>query len=115
MTKIYTQPYAERVKGSLASIVTDVVIDTVTIDARQMRTVCYTIAVAGNAVTWTVEAGNDASFSDAVQVQAPASVAAAGTSKFVDTAAAYGFYRVKIKDTVGGTHGTATVNGNAKG
>lgn len=121
MSKVYTQPYAERVTASLLSTNSDVVIDAVTIDARNMRTVCFTIAIdATNAVTWTVEAGNqyDATtkvMADAVQVQAPASVAASAASKFTDTAAAYGFYRVKIKATAGGSQGTATVYGNAKG
>lgn len=84
------------------------------IDARAFRSVSYTIAVTGNAVTWQVLGANAADYSDAVVVQAGASVPAGSNSSYSIQQAPFSFYRVQIQDTVGGTHGNATVNGTAK-
>lgn len=85
------------------------------IDARAWRSVAYTIAVATHDVTWQVLGANSADYSDAVVVQAGASVVAGANSSYAIAQAPFAFYRVQIEDTVGGTHGTATVNGVAKG
>jgi hypothetical protein len=83
-------------------------------DARPWTSIAYTIAVATQAVTWSVFGANAADYSDEQIVQAAASVAAAGTGTYVAALAPYAYYRVKIIDTVGGTHGTATVRGIVK-
>jgi hypothetical protein len=92
-----------------------VTVDGCDLDARAWKTVAYTISVATNAVTWQVMGANASDYSDAVVVQAGASVAAAAASSFVANPAPYAFYRVQVKDTSAGTHGSATVNGVAKG
>lgn len=84
------------------------------IDASAWRSVSYTITVITNSVNWQVLGANVSDYSDAVVVQASAAVAAAGVSSFSVTQAPFRFYRVQITDTVGGTHGTATLNGTAK-
>ena len=84
------------------------------IDARAFRSVSYTITVVTHDVTWEVLGANVSDFSDAVVVQAGASVVAGGSSSYSVQQAPFSFYRVQIEDTVGGTHGTATVNGTAK-
>ena len=98
-----------------ASVNTDAVVDGSEIDARPWSSLAYTIAVATNDVTWTVFGANSSDYSDEVAVNGPASVAAAAASSYAVDPAPYGHYRVKIKSTVGGAHGVATVAGLAKG
>lgn len=85
------------------------------IDARQWRTVCYNVAAAGNAVDWSVWGANASDYSDEVAVKAATKVNAGANDTYAASPAPYAYYRVKIIDDVGGTHGTATVNGIAKG
>ncbi len=85
------------------------------IDARAWKSVAYTIAVADNDVTWTVFGANAADYSDEIAVQAAAPVVAGATGNYAVAQAPYAYYRVKIRSTVGGAHGTATVRGIAKG
>jgi hypothetical protein len=98
-----------------ASTATYVTVAGTDMDARAWRSAAYTIAVATNDVTWQVLGANTSDYSDAVVVQAGASVVAGANSSYAANPAPYGFYRVQIKDTSGGTHGTATVSGMAKG
>lgn len=86
----------------------------VEIDATQYRTVCYTIAVATHDVDWSVFGANSADYSDEVAVLAATKVAAGANSSYSASPAPFRYYRVKIIDDVGGTHGTATVNGICK-
>jgi len=65
-------------------------------------------------VTWTVFGANTADYSDEVVVNAAANVAANAVSSYVVAQAPYAYYRVKIRSTVAGAHGTATVAGLAK-
>lgn len=84
------------------------------IDTGPWLTLAYTIAVITNAVTWEIYGANASDYSDEQIVQVGASVAAAATGTFTATQAPYRYYRVKIKSTVPGSHGTATVRGIAK-
>jgi hypothetical protein len=84
------------------------------IDATQLRTVCYTIAVATHDVDWSVFAANASDYSDEVAVLNATKVSAGGNGSYTASPAPYRYYRVKIIDDVGGTHGQATVNGIAK-
>ena len=85
------------------------------IDARPWRSVAYTISVATNAVTWAVFGANAADYADEIDVSTAASVASGAASSYAVAQAPYAYYRVKIKSTVGGAHGVATVSGIAKG
>jgi hypothetical protein len=84
------------------------------IDTGHWKSLAYTIAVATNSVDWTVFGANADDYSDEQVVQAEASVAAAATGTYAVAQAPYRYYRVKIKSTVPGDHGTATVRGIAK-
>jgi len=85
------------------------------IDARPWRSIAYTISVATNTVDWTVYGANLATFADKQVVQAEASVVAGATGTYAVAQAPYAYYCVWIHSNVGGAHGTATVNGIAKG
>lgn len=85
------------------------------IDALAWNSVSYTVTVADNSVTWTVFGANAADYSDEQVVSAAAPVAAGATGNYAVAQAPYAYYRVKIRSTVGGVHGTATVRGIAKG
>jgi hypothetical protein len=98
----------------VASTASTVVVAGSEIDARAWTSVSYTIAVATHDVTWSVFAANAADYSGEVAVLSPASVVAAATSSYAVALAPFSYYRVKIIDTVGASHGTATVYGIAK-
>lgn len=85
------------------------------IDARAWRSVAYTLQVITASVNWTVFGANESDYSDEVEVQAEAAVAANATGSFSDGEAPFGHYRAKIKSTVADTPGTATLRGLAKG
>lgn len=85
------------------------------IDARPWRSIAYTIAVITNDLKWTVYGANASDYSDEQEVQAEAVVAAAATGTYTVAQAPYAYYRAKIKANVGGSQGTATVRGIAKG
>jgi hypothetical protein len=93
---------------------TDVDVEAARFDAMQHRKVSFTVTVATNAVTWTVQRANLVDFSDASVAQAAASVAAAGVGTFTDVDASFRYYRVLIKATVGGSQGTASIAGVLK-
>jgi hypothetical protein len=97
-----------------ASTSSTVVVTGSDMDARPWRSVSYTLSAATNAVTWSVFGANRSDFTDEVVVQNAASVSAGANATYAVTQAPYAFYRVKIVDTVGGTHGTATVTGMLK-
>ena len=101
---------------SQASTNTSTFVTASTLDAYQAMSVSYTVKNAGaNSVNFEVIAGNLADLSDAVQVQAPATVANGAVGSYAVSIAPYVFYGIKIVDTVGGNHGTVTVRGRAKG
>ncbi len=83
-------------------------------DARVWFSLCYTIKVITNPVTCSVWGANAADYSDEVAVLSPVSVAASAASSYAVAPAPYSYYRVKIIDTSGGSHGVATVRGIAK-
>ncbi len=85
------------------------------IDVRPWKSLSYTILVATNDITWEVYGANRLDYSDEVIVQAGASVAAGAGSSYAVAQAPYSYYRVKIKSTAGGSHGTAGLYGIAKG
>ncbi len=86
------------------------------LDTLHTQSVAYTILNSGaNSLTWQVLAANLPDFSDVQVVKAPAAVAAAGIDTYVVAAAPYRYYKVQVKDTVGASHGTATLGCITKG
>lgn len=98
-----------------ASTATAAVLTGSAIDARPWRSVAYTVKVASNTITWWVYGANSADYSDEVIVDGPSDVAASANDSYAVEQAPYGFYRLKIVDKVGGSHGTVTAHGIAKG
>jgi len=84
------------------------------IDCGPWASLSYTIKVVTNDVDWVVYGANQSDYSDEQVVQAQATVAAAASGTYAVAQAPYRYYRVKIVDTAGGVHGTATVVGIAK-
>lgn len=85
------------------------------LDTGPHLTACYTIKVATNAIKWSVFGANVSDYSDEVAVLSAATVASGANSSYTASPAPFRYYRVKIIDDSGGVHGTATVNGIAKG
>ncbi len=84
-------------------------------DATQWQSVSYTVAAAGNAIKWSVFAGNMSNYADEVAVLAATTVSAAAVNSYATTQAPYLFYRVKLIDDALNTHGVCTINGAVKG
>jgi hypothetical protein len=86
------------------------------IDAQFSNTVSYTILNkdGANGITWQVLAANSSDFSDSVVAQAGANVAAAGVGTFSTNPALYRYYKVQVKDQVGGSHAIVQVRGIAR-
>lgn len=85
-----------------------------TLDTLYFKSVSYTLINADQTITYQILAGNRSDFVDAVVVQAPADILAAGTATYAVAQAPYRYYKVQIKDKVGGTHGNTGVYGLAK-
>jgi len=85
------------------------------IDARMWKSLGITIAVITNNIKWTVYGANASDFSDEQVVQVEATVAAAATGTYVTAQSVYAYYRIKIVDASGGSHGTVTMNAIQKG
>lgn len=84
-----------------------------TLDTLYFKSVSYTLINADQTITYQILAGNRADFADAVVVKT-ANILAAGTDTYAVAQAPYRYYKVQIKDAVGGTHGTTGVYGLAK-
>ncbi len=120
MTKVIT-PEKREVEiltvapAAQASVAAETVLAGSEMDVRGFTTLAYTIAIAAaeNTVTWKVYGANDSGYADEVAVNT-ADVASGAAGAYTVTPAPYGYYRVKILDKVGGSHGTATLRGIAK-
>jgi hypothetical protein len=98
-----------------ASVAAETVLDGSEIDARGWRSLAYTLLNADETITYRVYGANASDYSDEVVVSGPTDILAAAASSYAVAQAPYGYYRVKILDKVGGTHGTVTLAGIAKG
>jgi hypothetical protein len=86
-----------------------------TLDTLHNEYVSYTLINTGAfSLDWQVLAANDVAFAGAVIVQVAATVLSAGYSSY-SAAATFRYYKIRIVDTVGGSHGQATVHGITKG
>lgn len=84
------------------------------VDAGGFFNISFTMKVATQSIKWTVYAANLADLSDAVVVNAEATVVAAAVGTFAVSGAPYRYYFVKIKSAAADTPGTAIVTGIAK-
>lgn len=84
------------------------------LDALFHRFVSMTVKVATNDIKWTVYGANQSDFSDKVEVQAEAVVAAAAVGSFSSASAVWRYYGAEIKSSVGGSHGAVTAAAIAK-
>lgn len=100
--------------GPQASTSGTVVVAGAEIDATQFKTVAYTAIAATHDVDWSVFGANVADYSDEVAVLSATKIAVGANASYTANPAPYRYYRVKVIDDVGGTHGTITVNGIAK-
>jgi len=83
------------------------------LDTLYFKSVSYTLINATQTITYQILGANRADYADAVVVQT-ADILAAGISSYAVAQAPYRYYKVQIKDKVGGTHGTTGVYGLAK-
>jgi len=87
-----------------------------TLDLLNKSSLSYTIENTGvDSMDWGVYGGNASDLSDSVLVNTAATVLAAGFDSYAVAVAPYRYYGVFIEDTVGGSHGEATLIGVAKG
>jgi hypothetical protein len=107
--QVYTVAPAAQASAAAAAVVTGS-----GIDARPWGSVAYTVAVAAETIQWWVYGANASDYSDEVIVDGPSDVLAAAADSYAVAPAPYAYYRVKVADKVGGTHGTVTVRGIAK-
>ena len=83
------------------------------IDSLYFKSVSYTLVNATETITYQILADNRSDYATAVVVQT-ADILAAGTATYAVAQAPYRYYKVQIKDKVGGVHGTTGVYGLAK-
>ncbi len=83
-------------------------------DARPWKSLAYTLTNITQTITVNFYGANASDYSDEVLVSGPTDIAASAASSYAVEQAAYGFYRVKILDKVGGVHGTCTLRGICK-
>ena len=100
--------------GPQASTSSTAVVAGTEMDATQFGILSYTAVVATHDVDWSVFGANKSDYSDEVAVLSATKISAGGNSSYSTANAPYRYYRVKVIDDVGGTHGTITVNGLAK-
>jgi hypothetical protein len=100
--------------GPQTSTNATVVVTGAELDVTQYKTVAYTAIAATHDVDWSVFGANAADYSDEVAVLAATKITAGSNASYTANPAPYRYYRVKVIDDVGGTHGTITVNGIAK-
>lgn len=83
------------------------------IDSLYFASISYTLINATQTITYQILGANRSDYADAVIVKT-ANILAAGTDTYAVAQAPYRYYKVQIKDAVGGTHGTTGVYGLAK-
>ena len=85
------------------------------LDCRAANSVALTVINADQTISYKVQGANRSNFTDAVEVQAPADLAASAIGYYASAAPVYAYYRVMIIDKVAGTHGNAVMTAIVKG
>jgi hypothetical protein len=84
------------------------------IDARPFRSISYTLLNANNTITYWIYGAHRLDFADEVIASGPTDILASAVGSYSVSPAPFSYYRVKIQDKVGGSHGTVAVVGLAK-
>ena len=84
------------------------------IDTFSKTKVCYTCknVAVGNSIDWKVLCSNDDT--TYIEAQASATLIPNAVGSYTNTLATYRYYKVQIKATVGGAHGTSNIVGYSK-
>jgi hypothetical protein len=82
-------------------------------DMLYFKSLSYTLINATQTITYQILGDNRSDYGSAVVIQT-ADILAAGTATYAVAQAPYRYYKVQIKDKVGGVHGTTGVYGLAK-
>jgi len=82
-------------------------------DTLYFRSLSYTLINATQTITYQILGDNRSDYGSAVVIQT-ADILAAGVATYAVAQAPYRYYKVQIKDKVGGVHGTTGVYGLAK-
>ena len=99
-----------------ASVNANTLVANGTLDAGAAFSVSFTIENSGaESIDYEVVAGNLEDLSDAVVVQASATLTSGSFGTYAVSIAPYSYYGIMIASTVGGAHGEATIRGRAKG
>lgn len=85
------------------------------LDVRGYRSIAYTMTNITNTISFEVFGANLATYADEVLASGPTDIAAVAAGSYVVAQTPYAYYRVKIIDKVGASHGTVTLAGIAKG
>jgi hypothetical protein len=101
--------------GPQTSTASTVVVTGAEIDSTQCRALSYTAICATNAIKWSVFGANVSDYSDEVAVKSATTISGGANDSYSVSPPPFRYYRVKVVDDSGGTHGTITVNGVAKG
>lgn len=100
--------------GPQTSTSATVVVAGAELDATFFNSISYTFIAATHDVDVSVFGANQPDYSDEVAVYTATKVAAGATGSYTQSPTLYRYYRVKVIDDVGGTHGTVNVSGVAK-
>lgn len=100
--------------GPQTSTASTVVVAGAEMDVTQFPVLSYTAKAATNDIDWSVFGANASDYSDEVAVLTATKIAAGANASYTTANAPYRYYRVKVIDDVGGTHGAITVSGCAK-
>jgi hypothetical protein len=103
--RVASRAFAHTVAASVNSTDAYAPVAAVVVDAAPYASLAYTIAVATNAIKWTVYGANKSDYSDEQVVQVEGTVAANATGAYVVAQAPYRYYRIKIKASVAGSQG----------
>lgn len=108
------RPYETIASNVTASTAAYAVIGSI-IDTRAATSLALTVLNVDQTISFKVEAANQPDFDDAIEAKAEADILAAAIGTYVVAPAPYAYYRVQIKDKVGGIHGNAVLTAIVKG
>lgn len=105
--------YAEVTPSAQASVAAYADVAGSAFDTAGWKSLSYTLLNASETITYQILGANRSDYSDAVVIQT-ADILAAGSATYAIAQAPYRYYKVQIKDKVGGVHGTTAVYGIVK-
>lgn len=88
---------------------TNTVVSGTSLDCQSASKLILAVAAATNSIKYSLFGANAADYSDEVSILGPTTVAAAAWDYQTVTSPTKRYYRVKVQDAVGGTHGTVYI------